>query len=138
MPVHHQASLERADAYYADNAADNAAFLTGCAREEITTEVVTTFTDYVRLGTNEFAEIERPNSIGVAACGRRLIYMIICGQADNYVNPGMKDSGFGRPCQVVQEGSAALNAQQQQNEEDEAAARAVTLQQQQRQQRQQR
>jgi len=122
LTAEHRAIVEAAEEYYVRQASSKAAFTAGCAADGVAARVVSTSQAAVMVDREDWtwAQVARPASIGVEACGSRISYLLICGQQTDYTAPVL--AGAYKPaCTVAQEGASATAAVREQQRIDAAA-----------------
>ncbi len=99
--------VEASEAHYLERARKNAAFVADCPLEKTSASVVTTKPRSYLVetaggwkGVTWLNDESTISTIGVAACGQRLLYFVVCGQNEHYGAPGWENS-TGASCDVV-------------------------------------
>lgn len=92
--------------YYMDKAKTEAAFVTGCPKENATVSVLSTRKQryVVRHGVMNGVYLDGDiiESLGVDACGQKIVYKVICGNEKRYgAGPLNSPGGYSKPCEVV-------------------------------------
>ncbi len=117
-PAPLRADIDNAERNYRDVAASKAAFLSGCPREQVQTEVLARTQRDIIHGSAWIKNYPAISSLGTVGCDVRYVFELVC-KSDNSYTLGGNDPD----CQVVQDGSAAqaaASSKDAQVREDEA------------------